>query len=280
MKSPGLPNPANFPPPFLPGWGGSSGQVSNGKSMAKKKKQQIPKPPKISNNQQRFINAFDGNGTQAAKKAGYSFVTAPPKTGFYVYGLIDSCNDELFYIGKGVKDRMFGHVKEWQIGVGINPAKIDRIRKIHQANGIVKYLIFHQTKIESEAFEIEKLFIKKIGRKNLTNIKGGIVSQDEKDRIKAINLLTRLKPDDGTHSEKYLSLRNFLIETVRSFGGIVDESGKYIKVYDGQATQVRRLLRWGYKKISKGSGNLLRLRKRATCQNMLCLRFGSPQKEK
>jgi hypothetical protein len=60
----------------------------------------------------------------------------------------------------------------------------------------------------------------------------------EKDRVKAIDLLSRLRPDDGYRGKHYPYLRKFLIESVKFFGYTVDESNNKIKIFDSEATQV------------------------------------------
>ena len=151
------------------------------------------------------------------------------KPQFYVYALIDSRNDEIFYIGKGTGKRMYHHVRNWKsLSIPSNHKKYDRLCEIFDNQGEVKYKVLHRTDDEDEVYETEKKTIKSIGKKNLTNIHHGgrikYIPQDEKNRTKALKLLLRLKPNDGTRSKSYPVIRECLTSCLATFGYIVKEN--------------------------------------------------------
>ena len=81
---------------------------------------------------------------------------------FYVYAHINSTKNEIFYIGKGKGDRV-----NWMHG-----------RSKHHQNVQNKYeidsIILEENLSENEAFDLEKYYIAKIGRKDLS--KGTLVN--------------------------------------------------------------------------------------------------------
>ncbi|MBI6118348.1 LEM-3-like GIY-YIG domain-containing protein [Salegentibacter maritimus] len=81
---------------------------------------------------------------------------------FYVYGLIDPRDDQIFYIGKGTGKRYSSHLKKNRLD--FNSGKIDRIKEI-QENGLeVKIEILFPNLDENTAYELEKVLIYKLGR--------------------------------------------------------------------------------------------------------------------
>lgn len=92
--------------------------------------------------------------------------------GHYVYFLRDPRNNEIFYIGKGSKNRIFDHI---QCALNDTPSeKLDRIREIQKSGKSVEHFVLrHGLKTESDAFEIEAATIDLIGFQNLTNLQRG-----------------------------------------------------------------------------------------------------------
>lgn len=82
---------------------------------------------------------------------------------FYVYGIFDSLENELFYIGKGKGKRYEDHFKKnkWDF----NLEKIDRIRSLEEKGHPPEIRIIIDGLDENIAFEIEKELVCRIGRK-------------------------------------------------------------------------------------------------------------------
>jgi len=59
---------------------------------------------------------------------------------YYVYCLVDPRNKKIFYIGKGVGNRMFNHVA-YALDENNESLKIDTIRDIHKTGMEVSYYI-------------------------------------------------------------------------------------------------------------------------------------------
>ena len=92
---------------------------------------------------------------------------------YYVYALIDPRNDEIFYIGKGVNDRVFQHETE---NIGIESDKHRRIESIKRAGKDVKKVIVLYGLTEDEAFAAEAALInvmQYLTPDKLTNIVSG-----------------------------------------------------------------------------------------------------------
>ena len=95
---------------------------------------------------------------------------------FFVYGLVDPRNNEIFYIGKGKGDRPEKHLKEAKkyerTGESTNVYKSRKILNILKAGfESYKIIFLHKNLTEDEAFDLE---IKEINsRSNLTNVGEG-----------------------------------------------------------------------------------------------------------
>ena len=85
---------------------------------------------------------------------------------YYVYGLIDSRNDELFYIGKGSNFRCQEHVCKVKNG-NIYGRKDHRIKRILDSGGEVLIKKFRINMSEDSAYELETQLIVEFGRKHI-----------------------------------------------------------------------------------------------------------------
>ena len=96
---------------------------------------------------------------------------------YYVYLLIDPENNQVFYVGKGVGNRIFAHINA-ALKDEMPSDKLDKIRSI-RANGLeVKHIVHRHGLTEKEAFEVEAALIDFIGLSGLTNQVQGYNSDD------------------------------------------------------------------------------------------------------
>lgn len=95
----------------------------------------------------------------------------------YVYRLIDPRNGETFYVGKGVGNRVFSHVKgQMKEGEDETDAKLKRIWEIKAAVFEVAHVIHRHGMDDATAIEVEAALID--AYPGLTNITGGLGSGD------------------------------------------------------------------------------------------------------
>jgi hypothetical protein len=93
----------------------------------------------------------------------------------YVYRLIDPRNGETFYVGKGVGDRVFAHIRD-QINDDDPSNKLKRIRDIRLAGFDVAHVIHRHGMDDKTAFEVEAALLD--AYPGLTNIASGAGSAD------------------------------------------------------------------------------------------------------
>lgn len=96
---------------------------------------------------------------------------------YYVYFLQDPRTAEIFYVGKGVGNRVFNHL-DCAIETDGVTEKLDKIREIVRAGKKVNHYILRHGLDEQTAFEIEASLIDFVGMKNLSNLQCGHYSND------------------------------------------------------------------------------------------------------
>lgn len=120
---------------------------------------------------------------------------------YYVYVLLDSRDDQVFYVGKGTGERACQH--EIEAKGDYTNAKIEKIREIQNSKSNVIIRVIGRYETESEAFAVESTLIHWVyGYDNLTNMQSGhgndtIREKGNKGEIKGIDIFT-----DGTYSQK------------------------------------------------------------------------------
>lgn len=110
---------------------------------------------------------------------------------YYVYGLIDPRNKQIFYIGKGTKNRVFEHEKESLGSSDSENLKLKTIADIKDSGFEVEKIIINSNLTEAEAFVAEASLINAfnyVSDSGLTNIVAGhhsveALSVDEYERI-------------------------------------------------------------------------------------------------
>lgn len=120
---------------------------------------------------------------------------------FYIYFLISSLDNKVFYVGKGSGKRMYTHL---MIAKGngsnrkANPHLYNKISKILMDNGTILYDVVFRTDDEDESYLKEKEFINSIGINNLTNLLeggiGGLIGEWTEERRKKLSISKLGKP--------------------------------------------------------------------------------------
>ncbi|MEJ7575623.1 MAG: hypothetical protein WKF74_01305 [Pyrinomonadaceae bacterium] len=99
------------------------------------------------------------------------------KLEYYVYLLIDPETDQVFYVGKGVGNRIFAHLNA-AIADETPSDKLDKIRAIRAKGLEVNHIVHRHGLTEKEAFEVEAALIDYITLSELTNQVQGYNSDD------------------------------------------------------------------------------------------------------
>lgn len=109
--------------------------------------------------------------------------------GYYVYLLIDPADASVFYIGKGVNNRIFEHVNA-ALSVPQMSDKLERIRAIHARGEHVQHIVLRHGLSEKEAYEVEAALIDLLGLDDLTNQVVGLESLD-RGRMSARDIIAQ-----------------------------------------------------------------------------------------
>ena len=119
---------------------------------------------------------------------------------YYVYRLIDPRNGETFYIGKGVGNRVFAHVKgELENDADALTDKLQRIRDIRVDGFEVAHVIHRHGMDEPTAFEVEAALID--AYPEATNTMGGRAS-DERGLMHANQIVERYEAKEAVFEHK------------------------------------------------------------------------------
>ena len=84
--------------------------------------------------------------------------TVKEALGFYVYALVDPRDKRIFYVGKGVGDRVYQHA-EVTLEESNESLKYSTIRDIHNVGLEVEYYILRHNLSEQEAYLVESVVI-------------------------------------------------------------------------------------------------------------------------
>jgi len=130
----------------------------------------------------------------------------------YVYGLIDSRDNNLFYVGKGSGNRISQHVKNAKAGKSCNDVKHNRICQILDEGGSVIEKIIFSNLSEAASLKIEKYLIKEY-RSQLTNISYG-------NNPRGSGIARQAKALLDIIPAKNLWLKGWHPDCLKGFGGI------------------------------------------------------------
>jgi hypothetical protein len=177
--------------------------------------------------------------------------------GYYVYLLRDPRTKEVFYVGKGIGNRIFQHLA-CALETTHENEKLGKIREIRDSGQNVEHFILrHGFLTERGAFEVEAAMIDFIGLDNLSNLQGGHYSGDygikSTEEIVAIYEAEKLSIDepailininrlykrDMTSEDLYYATRRAWVVGWRR------ERAKYaIATYRGLTREVYKIERW------------------------------------
>lgn len=123
---------------------------------------------------------------------------------YYVYGLIDSRTNQIFYIGKGTGNRIFEHEKESLNNPNSAKLKLQTISEIKELGLDVKKIIISCNLSEAEAFAAEAALINAfnyVSDTKLANIVAGHHSQEALtvEEFEMLNGAEELNEDDIKH---------------------------------------------------------------------------------
>ena len=79
--------------------------------------------------------------------------------GYYVYCLVDPRDKKIFYIGKGVGNRVFAHACDALEYEDVNTDKLEKIREIMKSGYEVEHYIIRHKLTEEDAFTVESVLI-------------------------------------------------------------------------------------------------------------------------
>ena len=162
---------------------------------------------------------------------------------YYVYGLIDPRNKQIFYIGKGTGDRVFEHEQESQESLDSDKLKLKTISEIKDAGLQVEKIIINCNLTEPEAFAAEAALINAfnyVSDIGLTNIVAGHHSSEalNVDEFERVNGAVELQESDIKHKIMVIKINRLyhrgITEDVlyNSVRGIWRASLKHVKTID------------------------------------------------
>lgn len=191
-----------------------------------------------------------------------------PKTkeelGFYVYVYSDPDTREPFYVGKGINDRAFSHLKEYEIkklkDIGDN-AKLKKLQEIDERGKKPIIEILAHGLDEETALKVEAAAIDLIGIKNLTNLQRGHESSKygkiEVSTLDARYTEENLEKDEVIDNIMFIKInkryRNGrspleLYEATRGYWRLNVENAKKVdyalSVYDWMVLEVYEIAQW------------------------------------
>lgn len=169
--------------------------------------------------------------SDACALAGLTLHDKPPAGQYYVYVLVDPRDGAIFYVGKGLGDRMFNHNRRAQAPRERGHPKSERILEIRAAGFAVKPLVFVVCDSEGEALGIERRLISE-WKSRLTNISLGSSERRPRDEVgeflaRITQIINSIRPFDDWVSN---AREDQLALAEKHFGG---RAGFYNQMLDG-----------------------------------------------
>lgn len=189
---------------------------------------------------------------------------------YYVYCLVDPRDKKIFYIGKGVGNRVFNHAAD-ALDENNESLKLDTIREIHKAGLKVSYYIARHGMTEDEAYLVESVLIDMFtyGQFNLestlTNIQAGHHQWDKGvktvEEINALYDCRDIQPKSGDRlicininktynrpNTDYYGKRDNIYEATRKYWNLKGERARnadyVLAVYKGIVRAVFKPIEW------------------------------------
>ena len=149
--------------------------------------------------------------------------------GYYVYCLVDPRDKKIFYIGKGVGNRVFAHACDALEYEGVNTDKLEKIREIVKSGREVEHYIIRHKLSEEDALTVESVLIDFLTYQDfnteslLTNIVAGHHQWDEgiktADEIKLLYDCKPLELKPGHKLLMYNPGKNIASVQLETFSG-------------------------------------------------------------
>lgn len=186
--------------------------------------------------------------------------------GYYVYALVDPRDENVFYIGKGIGNRVFSHEIESGKSQQSEKQKLQKILDIEKDGFYVKRFILNWGLLENEAFVAEATLINLLNRMpniRLTNeVSGHHVHESlTTDEFELMYGATPLRKEDIKHSILVIKINKLyrrgmsqseIYDSVRGFwkvslSSIEKRKVKYVfGVYNGLIVAVYKPDEWHY----------------------------------
>jgi hypothetical protein len=150
------------------------------------------------------------------------------KKNFYIYLLINSLDNKVFYVGKGYGKRMYWHKAHAIKGDHHNKHLQNKIRKLINEGGKLNYEKVFESENEELVFKKEIETIKEFGFENLCNLTEG--GEGSTGYVHSEASIEKMK--------KYAASRNWIGEKNPNYGGgnWTDESKKKFSEYKKRTT--------------------------------------------
>jgi len=176
---------------------------------------------------------------------------------YYVYELINSLDDEVFYVGKGQGDRAHQHEIDAASENGQETEKSRKIKTINESKGEVIVRVIGRYRTEEEAFAVEATLIHWVyGIENLTNIQNGhgsdsIRENGEHGELPNVDIPEKVRSFDGSYSRKHEEERdkNSIIPFMTDLKNFLEDK-KDLQFLDVDSSNSRfTTLNYAFKKI-------------------------------